>query len=123
MGFHWILCVTLGKSPTEIKPGLTSVYRKTAFNFKKSSISKWINWFKGGQLTVKDDHKNRHPATSVMENKITVLKKCAKEEYRRVTVWEVAETFNTSYGSTQEILTSKLVIKHGVTGDILHGNS
>ena len=48
--------------------------------------------FNAGLSTVKDDHKNGWPATSVTESKISAAEKRVREDCR-VTVQEVAEFF------------------------------
>lgn len=97
--------VKLGKSFTEIYEDLQKVYIDSCVS--KSTISKWMNRFIDGRETAEDDHRKGRPVTVKSEDKISAIEKYIKED-RRVTVTNVAEKFDISFGSAQDIMTNKL---------------
>lgn len=97
--------VKLGKSLSDIKADLEHVYGDNAL--KKSTICKWIGRFRDGRDAFEDDPKSGRPSTSVTAKTVADVQSLVFKD-RRVTVREVADTFDISYGSAQQILTDQL---------------
>lgn len=97
--------VKLGKSFTEIYQDLQKVYADSCLS--KGAISKWMNRFAAGRESSADDHRNGRPVTVSTDVKLTLIEEYIKED-RRVTIQNVADKFDISYTSAQDIITNKL---------------
>ncbi|MCG8044068.1 MAG: hypothetical protein JAY66_00005 [Candidatus Thiodiazotropha taylori] len=90
---------------SEIKEDLQKVYGEAAFS--KSCIHKWWHRFSDGRTSTKDDARSGRIVKYTTEENCAAIEQYVMED-RRVTVRNVAEDFNLSYGTAQEILTEKL---------------
>lgn len=97
--------VKLGKCFNEIYEDLQKVYGGNCLS--RTAVYKWISRFNGGRETVKDDHRKGRPVTATADEKLTAVEEFVKED-RRVTIQDIADEFDISYGSAQDILTNKL---------------
>lgn len=97
--------VKLGKTLKDIQTDLEAVYKDNALS--KPTISRWMARFVDDRQSVKDDDRKGRPRTSLTSEVIVKVENYVKED-RRVTVREIAETFDISYGSAQAILTKEL---------------
>ena len=73
----------------------------------KGTISKWMKRFIEGRETVKDDDRSGCPLNVSTEINVSEVEKYVMKD-RRVTIREIANDLSMSYGTVQEILTSKL---------------
>lgn len=100
--------VKLGKSYTEIHDDLQKVYTTSCVS--KSTISRWMNRFHDGREAISDDHRSGRPTTVQSETNLTAIEAYIKQD-RRVTIQDVADTFDISYTSTQDIMVNKLGLR------------
>ena len=98
----------LGKSFTEIHDDLHKVYGDSCL--ANSAISKWMRRFKDGRESTEDDKNTGRPVTITTEKKVAEIQEFTLED-RRVTVETVARYFDISYGTAQDIMTNKLVMR------------
>ena len=101
--------VLLGKSLTEICDDLHKVYGDSCL--ANSAISKWMRRFKDGRESTEDDKHTGRPVTITTEKKVAEIQEFILED-RRVTVKTVARHNDISYGTAQDIMTSKLGMRH-----------
>ena len=97
--------VKLGKSLSEIKADLDYVYGSQALS--KPTISRWMKRFENERDTVKDDPRKERPRTSLSDEMVNKVQEYVNED-RRVTLRDIADTFDISYGSAQKILTERM---------------
>lgn len=97
--------VKLGKCFTEIYGDLQKVYGDKCLS--RPAIYKWISRFNEGRETVKDDHRKGRPVSATSAEKLNAIEAFVKED-RRVTIRDIEDEFDISYGSAQDILVNKL---------------
>ena len=81
-------------------------------NPSRTQVFEWHKAFSEGREVVENLPNASRPSTSVNDDSIEKVKKIVLEN-RRVSIREVAETLNISYGSTQH----PTFIKRIITGD------
>ena len=74
---------------------------------KKTAVYKWIKRFKEGREEIIDDSRTGRPASSKTEGKIADVQELIAID-RRMTVQQIAEAVDISYGSAQSILHNDL---------------
>lgn len=98
-------CQSLGDTPAVCFEKLKTVYGDTAMT--RSAVYKWFNRFKDGREDVESDKRSGRPSTSRSDEKIAKVKSAVYEN-RRITIREISEEVQISFGSVQSILTDDL---------------
>ena len=96
-------CVKLGKSATETLEMLQLAYGDDAMS--RSRCFEWHARFKSGRTSVEDDERSGRPSTS--PDLLQEVERMVRLN-RRITINELADSVDTSFGSVQAILTSTL---------------
>lgn len=76
----------------------------------RSRCHEWYKRFKEGRSSCEDDPRSGHPSTSTDDSHVARLNVLVRSD-RRLTIREMAEEFNISFGSCQQILTEKLQMR------------
>lgn len=98
-------CFKLNKSATETHQMLRQAYGDTAVTHK--TVCKWLGRFKEGKESLDDDDRSGRPSTSRNDDNIAAVKTIIRSN-RRLTIREISEETNLSFGSVQAILTDDL---------------
>ena len=98
------LYVKLGKNMPEIKEVLQKVYGDSRFT--NSCIHELFHRFSDGRKSVKDDRSGRKVTVSTDKRIATIEEYVMKD--RRITFWQVGESFDIGYGTAKDILTNVL---------------
>lgn len=75
-----------------------------------STVARWCKEFKLGRTSTEDEHREGRPTSSLTEENVKKIEDIVLAD-RRVTVRHLAEVTGISYGSVQNILTSKMNMK------------
>ncbi|XP_068204662.1 protein GVQW3-like [Palaemon carinicauda] len=105
-------CFKLNKSATETHQMLRQVYGDTAVSHK--TVCKWFGRCKEGKESRDDDDRSGRPSTSRNDDNIAAVKTIIRSN-RRLTIRELSEETNLSFGSVQVILTDDLNMRHLTT--------
>jgi len=68
---------------------------------------KWFERFRNGCESVEDEERSGHPSTSKTQENVERVSEMIRSN-RRLTIREISEDVNISYGSVQNILTTDL---------------
>jgi len=93
------------KSAKEAHEMLTLVYGDAAVTMK--TVYKWFERFRSGRESVEDEERSGRPSTSKTQENVERVREMIRSN-RRLTVREISEDLNISYGSVQNILTTDL---------------
>lgn len=97
-------CFKLQKSAKETHEMLKLVYGDAAVTRK--TVYKWFERFRGGCESVEDERSGR-PSTSKTQENVERVSEIIRSN-RQLTIREISEDLNISYGSVQSILTTDL---------------
>lgn len=100
--------VKLGMSMREIKEDQQKVYWDSCFS--NSCIHKWFHRFSDGRKSVKDDPRSGRKVTVSTDKNVAAIEEYVMKD-RRITVRQIGEDFDISYGTAQDILTNVLVMR------------
>ncbi|XP_026819544.1 protein GVQW3-like [Rhopalosiphum maidis] len=98
-------CHKLGKSATETYQMLLLAYGDETKS--RARVFEWFKRFKEGRTTVKSDEREGRPSTSRNEEMIQKIRTAIRGN-RRLTIMELSNEFQISFGSVQTILTTDL---------------
>ena len=98
----------LQKSAKEAHEMLKSVYGDNVVILK--TVYKWYERFKSGNESVEDEQRSGRPSTTKTDENVQKVAKMVRSN-RRLTIRELAEELNISYGSVQSILTDDLQMR------------
>lgn len=101
-------CFKLQKSAKEAHEMLKSVYGDNVVTLK--TVYKWYERFKSGNESVEDEKRSGRPSTSKTDENVQKVAKMVRSN-RRLTIRELTEELNISYGSVQSILTDDLQMR------------
>ena len=97
--------VKLGKGTPEIIEDLKKVYGDSCLS--TSCIYRWVSRFSDGRQSVLDDPRSGREVTVNTDIKAKAIEEYVMKD-RRITVRQVGEDFDISYGTAQNILTNVL---------------
>jgi histone-lysine N-methyltransferase SETMAR len=100
-------CYKVGKSATETYVLLNQAYGDVVL--AQSNCFEWFKRFKNGRTSTEDDERVGRPPTAVTAGNIEGVK-CKIMEDRRLTIREISDDMNISFGSVQYILTKELAM-------------
>jgi histone-lysine N-methyltransferase SETMAR len=95
-------CFKLGKTATESHEMLIKVYGEAAVSRK--TVYKWIERFHGG---AEDEQRSGRPSTSTTDENVSKINEMIKAN-RRLTIREISNALNISFGSVQHVLTKNI---------------
>jgi len=98
-------CFKLQKSAKETHEMLKLVYGDAVVTMK--TVYKWFERFHNGCELVEDEERLGHPSTPKTQENVETVSEMIRSN-RRLTIWEISEDTNISYGSVQNILTTDL---------------
>ena len=98
-------CVKLGKTFTETFHMLQTAFEDECLS--RSKCHEWFKRFKEGRTSTADDPRSGRPTVSTDDDHVAQVNDLVRSN-RRLTIREMAEECNISFGSCQEILTEKL---------------
>jgi len=98
-------CVKNGIKCSETLEMLTVAYGESTLS--KKNVYKWYNLFQEGRENVNDEPRSGRPSTSKTDENVQEVKKIVFKN-RRITIREIADDLNISFGSCQSILTDVL---------------
>ena len=98
-------CFKLQKSAKETREMLKLVYADAAVTMK--TVYKWFERFRNGCESVEDEERSGRPSISKTQENVERVSKMIRSN-RRLTIREIYEDLNISYGSVQNILTTDL---------------
>lgn len=101
-------CEKLGKTFTETFQMLQAAFGNECLS--RSRCHEWYKRFKEGQTSCEDDPRSGRPSTSTDDSHVARLNILVRSN-RRLTIREMAEELNISFGSCQRILTEKLQMR------------
>jgi len=95
----------IAKSDKETHEMLKLVYGDAAVTMK--TVYKWFEGFHNGCESVEDEERSGRPSTSKPQENLKRVSEMIRSN-RRLTIREISEDLNISYGSVQNILTTDL---------------
>lgn len=98
-------CQKLGDSCKETYDKLMRVYGDECMS--RACVYDWYKRFQKGRESVDSDQRSGRPSTSRNDENVAVVRAAIREN-RRLTIREIAEDIQISYGSVQSILTDDL---------------
>jgi len=98
-------CFKLQKSAKETHEMLKLVYGDAAVTTK--TVYRWFERFRNGCESVEDEERSGHPSTSKTQESVERVSEMIRSN-RQLTIREISEDLNISYGSVQNILTTDL---------------
>ena len=101
----WNVVSNCKKSAKEAHKMLKLVYGDAAVTIK--TAYKWFEWFRNGCESVKDEERSGHPSTSKTQENVERVSEMIGSN-GRLTIREIYEDLNISYGSVQNFLTTNL---------------
>ena len=101
----WNFVSNCKKSAKETHKMLKLVYADAAVTTKM--VYKWFERLRNGCELVEDEERSGHPSTSKTQENVERVSKIIRSN-RRLTIREISEDLNISYGSIQNILTTDL---------------
>jgi transposase len=96
-------CFKLGKSATETHEMFVEVYGDAVITRK--TVYKWSERFRSGSESIDDEERPGRPSTSCTDENISKVNEMIRSN-RRITIREIADHLNISFGSLQQILTN-----------------
>jgi transposase len=84
---------------------LVEVYGDAAITRK--TVYKWSERFRSGSELIEDEERPGRPSTSCTDENISKVNEMIRSN-RRLTIREIADDVNISFGSVQQILTNVL---------------
>ena len=102
-------CVKLEKSATETFEMLQQAYGNEAMS--RARCFEWHSRFKSGRTSLEDNERSGRPSTSTTPENFEEIKQIVYQD-RRITINEVADIVDASFGTVQAILTSYLNMRH-----------
>ncbi|XP_015905835.2 protein GVQW3-like [Parasteatoda tepidariorum] len=79
-------------------------------SLKKTVIHQWHERFKSGRESIEDDERSGRSSTSKTDENIDKLKEMLVNNHK-LTIREIAESLNISYGPVQDILVNDLGLR------------
>jgi len=101
-------CFKLQKSAKETHEMLKLVYGNAAVTMK--TVYKWFELFCNGCKSVEDEERSGRPSTSKTQENVEKVREMILSN-RRLTIRELSENVNISYGSVRNILTTDLNLR------------
>ncbi|KYN41646.1 hypothetical protein ALC56_03947 [Trachymyrmex septentrionalis] len=98
-------CVKNGIKCSKTLEMLTVAYGESTL--KKKNVYKWYKLFQEGRENVNDEPRSGRPSTSKTDENVQEVKEIVLKN-RRITIREIADDLNISFGSCQSILTDVL---------------
>jgi histone-lysine N-methyltransferase SETMAR len=98
-------CQSLGKTATETYEMLQQIFGETALS--RSKIFEWYSRFKNGRTSIDDDPHKGRPSTARTNETVDRINAVIRGN-RRLTITEMADELNLSYGTCQALLTQDL---------------
>ncbi|XP_050934319.1 zinc finger protein 280D [Lates calcarifer] len=98
-------CVRLGKSARETLKMLKKAYGNEAMS--RARCFEWHSRFKRGRTSLEDNERSGRPSTSTTPENVQEIERLVRQN-RRITIKEIADTVNVSFGTVHTILTSNL---------------
>lgn len=98
-------CVKLGKSATETLSLIQDAYGNDALS--RARCFEWHSRFINGRNSLEDDERSGRPTTSTSPEMVREVEQLVRAD-RRISINDVSEELDISYGSVQSILTSDL---------------
>ncbi|KYN30749.1 hypothetical protein ALC56_14951 [Trachymyrmex septentrionalis] len=98
-------CVKNGIKCSKTLEMLTVAYGESTLS--KKSVYKWYKLFQEGRENVNDESRSERPSTSKTDENVQEVKEIVLKN-RRITIREIANDLNISFGSCQSILTDVL---------------
>jgi histone-lysine N-methyltransferase SETMAR len=86
---------------------------RTAFSddcLSQTVVYQWVKRFREGRESLKDDPRPGRPSTACNEQKVDQVREKIRAD-RRLTIREIAEKVNISFGSCQAIITEDLAMR------------
>ena len=105
-------CHKLGKTATETYQMLLLAYGDETMS--RARVFEWFKRFKEGRTTVESDEREGRPSTSRNEEMIQKIRTAIRGN-RRLTIMELSNEFQISFGSVQTILTTDLDMRRVAT--------
>jgi hypothetical protein len=99
-------CQRLGKTATETYEMLQQAFGETALS--RSKTFQWYSRFKNGRTSIDDVPHTGRPSTARTNETVDRVNKVIRGN-RRLTIREIADELNLSFGTCQAILTQDLV--------------
>jgi transposase len=101
-------CVKNGKTSAETLQKLRTTFSDDCLS--QAVVYQWVKRFKEGRESLKDDPHPGRPSTARNEQKVAQVREKIRAD-RRLTIKEIAEEVNISFGSCQAILTEDLAMR------------
>ncbi|KYN39235.1 hypothetical protein ALC56_06368 [Trachymyrmex septentrionalis] len=98
-------CVKNGIKCSKTLEMLTVAYGESTLS--KKNVYKWYKLFQEGRENVNDEPRSGRPSTSKTDENVQEVKEIVLKN-RRITIREIADDLNISFGSCQSILTDVL---------------
>lgn len=98
-------CVKNGIKCSKTLEMLTVAYGESTLS--KKNVYKWYKLFQEGRENVDDEHRSGRPSTSNTDENVQKVREMVLKD-RRITIREIADDLNISFGSCQSILTDVL---------------
>jgi len=98
-------CQKLGDTCAETYAKLQKVYEDECMS--RARVYEWFKRFQDGRTSVESDESSGRPVASKTEKNIEDVRSVVRGN-RRITIREVSEELNISYGSVQSIVTEDL---------------
>ena len=98
-------CYKLGKTFSETFEMIRTVYGDDSLS--RTQCYEWFRRFKEGRESVEDDHRSGRPSTSTDDFHVNQVNELVRSN-RRLTVREMADDCDISFGSCQTILSEHL---------------
>jgi len=98
-------CFTLQKNAKETHEMLKLVYGDAAMTMK--TVHKWFERFRNSCELLEDEERSGSPSTPKTQENVERVSEIIRSN-RQLTIREISEDLNISYGSVQNILTTDL---------------
>jgi transposase len=98
-------CLKLGKTATKTHEMLIRVYGDAAVSRK--AVYKWSERFCGGAESAENEQRSGHPSTSTADENVSKINEIIRVN-RTLTIREISNALNISFGSVQLILTKNV---------------
>lgn len=97
-----------GKKAAEIARELSEVFEDYALSYV--TVTRWVNRFREGDESLKDQPRSGRPSTSTTETNLARVRTLVNEN-RKMSVRQIANELDLSYGTVREILYNGLGIR------------
>ena len=98
----------LGKSASEIKSELDTVYRENTLPYR--TVARWVSYFKEGRSSVKDEAHPGRPVSATSENDVATVQSIVQQD-SQYTVKEIGDISGLSFSYVLTILKEKLKLQ------------